>query len=369
MIERTLLAGVELDPLEILAAVTIRHGRSSIDDGLVASTATLRIVGVTPERVAAFAAGDPLDLLLADNVPRFRGRVSDAKLAEEGLEVVAVSSLAWYGNRPIGLGAWPSESWLDRLFRILEEAGLSAGLEWREILGTWAAQPSEWNVGYGMDQRVLVQGDFSTVLSARAAGETTLANYLGGSFRVSVPAAIATLPDGRILVQRLSIRPATFSIPLDLDPDLVAFAPEFTQTDDVVNEVSVEWESGTETAEDAASVARFGPRPESLRTELHVAADAEDLAATRIAARSFPRWRAEPVELLELEDAITIGTLVQIDELPEWAPEQGLSWVAAGRYAGNVEGWEDRLEADGRGGLEWNQQLHLSDPLLSGYDA
>ena len=204
MIERVLVAGDDVPPDEVLAEVTIRHGRQSIDDGPLASTATLTLVGVTRERVAAFSVGDELELLLADDEPRFRGRLTDAELTTEGLKLIAVSSLAKVAGRLIGAAAWPAETWRARVIRVFTEARVLA--EWQEGQGTFADHPETWEA-LGLAGRITLEtSDDGPLIAARDPNETTLASYLAGGFRASEDAAISNLPDGTVLVQQASAR-------------------------------------------------------------------------------------------------------------------------------------------------------------------
>lgn len=355
MIERVLLAGADVDLATVFASVTIRHGRESPDEGPLASTATLSLVGVTRDLVAGFRVGDPLDVLLADDEPRFRGRITDASLTDGALAILAVSSLSWLSRRKVGTVDYPAEPWSDRIVRVFREAG--ALTRWMDLQGTWAGTSgATWSHPVDPDALTLEVGVNDPELAARPAKETTLGQYLG-ELAQDEPAAIANLADGSILVQALTARRAFAEH--ELAAADVAFAPAFTQTDDVTNDVTVEWDGGTIAAEDPVSIARYEDRPADLRTELAVEADASRRAAHMIARGSQPDWLVGGADLLVLDTAIGIGTPVRISELPEWAP--------ADSYLGMVEGWTDQVEPNESGELEWTMAIALSAPRLSGY--
>ena len=89
-------APVALD--DVFAELTIRHGRGSLEDGPLASSATLTLVDVTRELVQGFSAGDTLQLDTADG-PRFVGRKSKGRgptVAGHGL--TPGSRAAWFWN-------------------------------------------------------------------------------------------------------------------------------------------------------------------------------------------------------------------------------------------------------------------------------
>jgi hypothetical protein len=359
VIERVLLNGVDLDLDDVFAEVTIRHGRGSVDDGPMASTANLRLVHVTRELVSGFSAGDPLDVLLAGDVPRFRGRITDAKDAEDGLSIIAVSSMSWLSRRMVGGSDWPEESWRDRLLRVFEDAGIL--LTWAEVGDSWAAGEGSWTA-YGTAGRLTLDThDAGPLIAARVSSTETLGGYLSGEFRDSEAAIAANLPDGTVLIQQLSARSSKAIH--ELDSDFVYFPPEWEQTDEVENSLVLEWDDGSGTgptvsAENASSIARFEVRPNQVTTALANAIEAGTRASLRVTRRGFPRWNAAPIDVLRLEPAISIGTPVRLHDLPDWAPDSA--------YLGIVEGWEDHVAPDEDGGLAWTMRLALSDPQLSG---
>lgn len=354
MIERVVVADTDVALADVFASVTIRHGRTSPDDGPLASTATLTLVDVAREFVTAFRVGDPLDVLLADDEPRFRGRITDASLGESGLSIIAVSSLSWLSRRPVGASDWPEEAWSDRIMRAFKEAG--ALTRWMDMDGTWDGATGTWEHPVDPDALTLQIGDDDPILAARPADETTLGAYLVELAQYE-PAAIANLPNGSILVQALTYRRTLAEH--ELAAADVAWAPEFSQTDDVRNDATVEYVGGSVTVTDADSISRFEDRPTTLRTELVDLASATRRASVTVARESQPDWIVGAADLLTLDDTIGIGTPVRIPSLPTWAP--------ADSYLGMVEGWEDHVEPSTGEGLDWTMALALSAPRRSSY--
>lgn len=357
MIERVAIAETDLALEDVLAAVTIRHGRGAADDPPLASTATLTLVNVTREVSSSFSVADALEVYLADDVPRFVGRITDAALTDAGLSIIAVSSLSWLSGRTIGLEDWPEEPWSDRVARAFLEAGYA--VTWEGWIGTWAdAGAATWAEPVENPPVTIEVGDADPLIAARPAEEVKLGAYLA-TLAESEPAAIANLPNGNVIVQALSARKT--HEPVALDPLAVAYAPEWTMVDDVRNLITVEYDGGTVIAQDPASIARFGdvPRERKITTELALEADAITRAALALAREALPDWLIADAELLELEDALTIGDPVVLSELPSWAPQPS--------YVGLLEGWEDHVEKiEGVDGLAWNMRLTLSAPRLSG---
>lgn len=361
MIERVAIAGADVPLEDVYASVTLRHGRGSVDDGPLTSTATLSLVGVERTLSASFRVADALEIYLAGDEPRFVGRVTDAAFSDGALSIIAVSSLSWLARRPVGLEDYPEELWSARVRRVLTEAG--ALTSWAEAEGTWADAVGSWLEAER--KYVLEVGDLDPLLAARPADETDLGAYLGELVE-SHPAAIAQLPSGAILVQELTARKGRATV--DLDPNLVAANPEWAQVDEVTNSIAVEWADGdtfgVPVAVDPLSVDRFEERAVTISTELAVLEDAEDRADREVARRAWPRWEVARAELLELDAALEIGDPVSLAQLEDGAP--------ASTYVGIIEGWEDHVEVgpdtdgDGERDLEWRILLNLSHPRYSG---
>lgn len=359
MIERVAIAGTDVPLLDVFASVTIRHGRGGPDDGPLASTASLSIIGATRELTSSFRVADELAIELAGDVPRFVGRITDAAFSDGTLALLAVSSLSWLSRRPVGLSDYPEEPWSDRVRRVFTDAG--ALVSWAETSGSWSSAPGVWEEA-DAERYLLELGELDPVLAARPAEPTTLGQYLGELVETNA-AAVAQLPNGAILVQELTARKGRTTV--DLDPNLVAANPEWTQVDEVANRVAVEWAGGSEESSESASIARFEERARTISTELALAADADARAERDVQRGAFPRWELSRAELLELDAELAIGDPVSISGLEDGAPFS--------TYLGVLEGWEDHVDqgsetVDGErvGVLEWRMILNLSPPRYSG---
>lgn len=358
MIERVVIAGADVALEDVFASVTIRHGRGSVDDGPLASTATLTLVNVTRAFSSSFRTADDLEILLAADEPRFRGRITDASFSDGTLSIIAVSSLSWLARRPVGLEDFPEETWSARVGRVLREAEALEGT-WENAEGTWADATGTWAEAYS--GLVVEVGDHDPLVAARPADPTTLGAYLAELVETN-SAAIAQLPSGAILVQELSARKGRTTV--DLDPDLVLADPEWAMVDEVTNRIDLEWAGGEVTSTDPLSSDRFEERAESITTELALEEDAEDRADREVARRAWPRWEISRADLLALDATLSIGDPVSISSLEDGAP--------ASTYVGTIEGWEDHVDVgpdtddDGERDLEWRMLLSLSHPRLSG---
>lgn len=336
MIESVEIDGDAIALADVFAAVTLRHGRASVDDEPLGSTATLSLVNVDAAFTGPFRVGRELAIDVTGAVARFRGRITDAALNtddpdEPTLSILAVSTLARISGRKVGAVDWPAEAWSDRVERAFTEAGALAEL-------------------------VLEIGTEDPALAARPAEEASLADVLQ-ELAETVSAAIADRPDGKVLVQAVTSRQG--AEPIELDPELVVLAPEWAQSDDVANVVRVEWSGGTVELQDASSIALYDERaPLTISTLLSSVDAANARAALELNRRSRPDWRIDSAELLELDLDLAIGSPVMLTELPAASPRP--------LHIGMLEGWTDHVEAVG-GELEWTMTLSLSPQRLSGY--
>lgn len=359
MIDTVTIDGLELDVLDVVAAITIRHGRTSADDGPLASSASIRLINQLRADVVDFETEVELRILDGD-VPRFVGTITDAALNEDGLSLTAVSSLARASEKSIGADDWPEESWSSRVRRVFAEAGF--GNTWENMVGTWADQPvgETWAVPFAFPHITIEVGDTDPILVARAADPTTVSAYLS-TLLADVAAAIANLPDGSILVQALEARKDRLEVAIAADT--IAAFPEWSKVSDVENVATVTYgdpELET-TATDEASVERYDEQAVTLSTDLRDEADASARAREHVYRYGVSDWLVESLEILDGADyaALTIGDPAAFDSLPEWAPYA--------ERVGMVEGWTDAIDVHAATGeLEWTITLALSSPRLSG---
>ena len=325
--------GAAVDLGDVLADVTIRHGRTGYFDSASPSTCELTLLGVTRAFTRPFRLGALLVVNASDGstaAPRFTGRFTDSDLELDVLRAIAVGRLRTLSGYTIGAGAYPEETWSSRVTRAFTDAGLASSL-------------------------VLQVGLFNPTLLARAAEPVDLAGYLD-ELAVDVQSAVADLPDGRILVQSLATR--TLSTMGLLDPAEVAYAPEWLQRLPGSNVVTVRYGNpeASVTVTDAASVAIYGPIAVEISTTLKLLADADTMARNRLARDAYSHWTVPACSLL-YGRRFTVGQALELEELPPAAPFD--PWTPI------LEGWTDRIASDGVE-LVWTMELALSDPLLSG---
>jgi hypothetical protein len=320
---------------DVVADVTIHHGRADVSDDPTASTCQLTIRDVDRAFVQAFRVGVPLVITARDGIaapaPRFTGTVTDARLDVDDLTAIAAGRLSTLGRYPVGAVAWPAEPWSARVSRIFAEAGLAAQLE------------------------LVRDPDFDPQLVARdplTAGETTLGDYLT-FLAPMVGAAVTDRMSGTILVQAIGARSLAAAAPLA--PADVSYAPAWEQVLPPGNVVTVRYlgdQSASVEVRDAASVAFYGERPRTIDTTFASVADATTRANEALARGAYAHWNIPQTPILRGLQ-LAIGQPVTLSAMPPSSPFQ--PWTPI------VEGWEDTIAGD-----EWTMLLALSDPLASG---
>ena len=385
MITGARLNGVPLDPCMVLANVTVVHGRGGFGETGSPSSTTIEILhpaGMMPD----WQSGDILELVDADNVSMFAGRVVERKLAHTDKDgtrmglftVTAAGALAALGVRMVGDTPWPQETGAQRAGRILVAADV------------------RWRVQGVLDLQVLAR-DVDRQPAAGLLDE--LAEWTG--------AAVFDTPTGEVVYQAMASRtrihpyrwndfdpaltwndfdpaltwdgdppsigqwpsPAS-QFPTVLPCDAVVWEPEwFTSEAAVINQVTVAYGPADPQAEvelaDAASIGRHSRRHLSMSTGLAGAADATARATHILTTQHAERWQIGDVTVaLGALDTTTRGKVlgllcgdhVTLEGLPQPAP--------ATDWTGIVEGWTYTMWADG-GQFHEQMVLTLSDPLLS----
>jgi len=330
------LGGVAIANADVLADVTIRHGRTGYFDAPSPSTCQATMVNVDRNDTRSVRLGRELVVNATDGstvAPRFTGRTTDANLDDDRLTIIAVGYLSTLSNYTVGLVDYPQEAWTARVTRAFADAGLSSRL----VLQTPPLDPLIW---------------------ARLADPVALDQYLA-SLCDAIGATVSDLPDGRILVQPISWR--TLDSPAELDPATVAYAPQWIEQLPGVNRLTVNYGDPNAPSslyrEDTASVDLYGPRPATISTPVVDALAAGTLADALITRQSFARWYTPATELL-VGLRLSLGRAVHLYHLPASAPNE--PWYPM------LEGWQDRIVSTRAGGLQWTMSLALSDPMLSG---
>ena len=331
---------VELDETsialaDVVADVTLHRGRESISDDPTADTLQVVFHDVDHAFVAGFDVGQSLELTVRDGagpiLPRFSGRITDARLDVDELTVIGAGLLSTFRNHKIGTSNWPAESWSARITRIFTEAGLASRLE------------------------LHADADFNPLLAARdaaTAGPTTLADYLA-FLAPMVGALVADRPNGNVVVQAIGARSLDDAI--DVDPADVAFAPVWELQLPGGNIVTVTYQAdqgASVTVTDAASVAQYGDRPVTIDTSFQNASDATTRGNARLYRSAYSHWEMAAAPILRGLD-LELGVPVVLTELPPASPFE--PWTPI------IEGWTDTIS-----GEVWSMELALSDPLISG---
>ena len=182
------LEGVSIPLAGILADLIIHHGRTDISDDPTATTCQITLLDVEKELVQAFEVGQTLAVTAKDGaapaIPRFTGRVTDARLDVDDLTIIATGEVSRLKNYVIGSTDWPVETWSARVTRCFTEADLDDRLE------------------------LVPDPLFNPQLAARdvdTAGATTLGDYLA-FLAPMVGALVSDRMNGDILVQAVGAR-------------------------------------------------------------------------------------------------------------------------------------------------------------------
>lgn len=325
-------ASIPLD--DVVAQITVRHGLDAAGDPPTASILNLAFLG---ELGPAFACGMAVAFDI-DTRPRFRGVITDLSVSidpDEGrVSLIAAGNLSRISLRKVGYGDWPQETWTARVQRVFSEAS------WTQY--TLQSPPVEFQV------------------ASRLAAETTVTAQLA-DLAATGGATICDLPDGKILVQALGARQPAAGAPAPpaLPPYLVRFAPDWTQTLDVVNVAVVGYgtleDPHTRTTRNEGSVETYGERSSDLAATFATQTDADARGLEMVNRRGYPRWLVPTCDVLALLDPYpSIGKAVTLGSLPAGSP-LGSTWTPV------VEGWSDQLDAE-----TWTTTLILSDPARSG---
>jgi len=326
------IAGHAIDPALVVADVTIRSGRSRSDDALSASSATIDLVTPDPAGVSVSIA-DAL-VVTVDGRPRFTGKVSEIQRAT--LDDPNSSTYTIVGIGPIGR--------LPRVQIPLPLAATNARARAAAILST-AGIPA-----------VLEGGDTYALAAYGTAGDPPAgADQILSALMNDTGAIAMDLGDGSVLVQFLDSRLSDEA--WTPDPDRTHVDLEWEMTDDLVNDITVEWPGGaTVNSSSTSSVSKYGRLASSLSTGLGSLGAAQQRATSIIARLAFPAWRLGKVETWDpgVMDH-QIGAVVTIAPLPASSPITGSAWE------GVLEGWTDHYGPDADGILSGTWELALSD--------
>jgi hypothetical protein len=339
------LDGVELELDDVLASLTIVHGRDSLTADPTASTCSLVLRDPPRSFTRAFQVGADLAIDIDANAgrpgtpahvaPRFRGRVTDASLDDPDLTVTGAGRRAELRRAgSVSTEAWPApQSWSQRVERFLTDAGVT-------------------------DFAVIRDPLFDPLLERPPEAEISIGGYLA-ELAQTVGAAVYDDIDGTIVVHAIGRRLWDNLAPIPLDPFDVLYSPVWKQALDVTTSVSVLYGPDRQTSasvSDPASADRYGAARVEIPTTIADVDDARARAQLRLDRGAYPTWKLEPIHLLEADDRapFELGRRVHLPNLPASAPFP--SWTPV------LEGWVDRIEGD-----TFAMNLIVSDPVASGF--
>jgi hypothetical protein len=386
MITEVFAGGFQLDAGQILATVTVLHGRQGFGEEARPMSATITVEH-PPGSMPSWRSGDFL-MLSGDHGPMFSGRIVQRALAHRDLPdgtrvgqftVTAAGPLAALNGRKIGDVPWPQESGTARATRILQAAQVP------------------WAVDGTVDLLVLPRD-----VDAQPAGG------LLDALAADTSAAVFDVPHGEVVYQALSAR-ARPVIPFRwqdftdtetwgaLDPavtwdgnppsmgdwtsptstpavilpaTVIEWEPEWSSSEaTVINHVTIGW-GPLETQDmvdlvDDASIDQHGERYLYAGTQLADAGSATTRATHILTTQHEERWEIGDVtvNLDHLDPAtyqavlgLLCGDAVTLQGLPQPAP--------ATDWTGIVEGWT-YTQVGHLGTLTERITLNLSDPLHS----
>lgn len=122
--------------------------------------------------------------------------------------------------------------------------------------------------------------------------------------------------------------------------NLVEFAPTFDQSGQIINDVTVTYNTGTLNRSNATSQTLYGKRTKTIPTTIDNPTNATDLADEIISRTRRPRWAISNVSVIQSytgpELGFTrIGGNLTIASLPDGSPTT--------EYTGVVQGWDHRI--------------------------
>ena len=332
MLVEVRIRGTLIPADHVIADVVIRSGRTRADDGLSASSATIEIVTPDPAGAAVNIA-DVLEITI-DGHPRFHGRISEITRAasshptDTSFTIVAVGPIARLPRVQIALPL-PATNARARISSVLAAAGIPAVLE---------------------------GGDAYALAAYGVAGDPPVgADEVIGAIITDTGVVVADLGDGSILCQFLDSR--TSSDEWTPDPEMTYVDVQWEQTDELVNDIAVEWPGGAAaTASSPGSITTYDRHAVTLNTGLGSLAAAQQRASSIIARLALPTWQCGAVETWDAGFFDHgIGAVVTIAPLTSQAPVPGGSWE------GVLEGWEEQYGPSAAGEIVGTWILSVSD--------
>ena len=345
----------------VLANLTATAGRSNIYEQAQAGYLNLQLYNVTQSQVA-ITINDSVGISIKDStgtfVPIWGGSITDVSIEVTTGGSIAINQVISI----VALGALsrlPKANWLTNLARANDGTQILEVLtdllinNWSEVpsaltWGNYTPATETWanaqNVGLG---EIDHPGNYD--LSARTANPIDVYSLVS-ALATSGLGYIYEDAQGRISyacsTHRTQYLATNGYTDVSAAQALAAGIKIQTRSGDVRNDVTIKYGANSQNEvsdEDLASVAVFGRLGQIISTTLHDHADAVSQAAFYLTLRAFPQAMMQSItfELTnpELDNAdrdslinIFMGLPLRIADLP--------NNMAAGQYAGFVEGWQ-----------------------------
>ena len=325
-----------------LSGIRVTNGRDSLNTQPQPSYASLQLIDTTLSAPELLGRDVIVNL---GTQPIFTGVITDVRITTQTIRpwsaahtITAVGRLRDL-NKPIGPQPASTES--ERIYNVLSVA---LGKQWQRTTGTWSEQTQKWNA---LNNGSVTPGGYQIAATTETSTGTDLANSAandGGG-------VICDTNNGQIVYQSAFTRNSTYWAlnAVDIDASLnveLSSVSTSTQLGDVINDVSVSWTGGTQTATDANSANVYGVQSTEVKTNLTNEAQAAERAAQILARYAQPRQHLDrveiPLNILDLADtsnlrSVYVGMPIQLVNLPTLLGGQSSSW------RGYVEGYEWNL--------------------------
>ena len=319
----------------VVADLAVRSGRQRADDGLMPASATIELRSPTPLGMPLLIS-DRLQILV-DAAPRFTGRIAEVTKSgdsddpmQSSYTVVGIGAIAQLSRRLVTMPR-AAETAAQRATAVFAAVGLTA---------------------------TITGGTTYNLAALGVAGDPPApADQILSSIMNDTGAVIADQGDGSVLVQfpESRISGDTWTP----DPTKTELELAWEMSDDLVNEIRVQWGVGTTgevVASNAASITQHDRHSVRLQTGLGDSGSATRRANSAVARLAQPAWQMGRVESWDATFlAHKVGAVVTLAPLPPSAPMEAGSWT------GVLEGWVEHYEPANTGQLIGRYELALSD--------
>lgn len=342
---------------QTISSITITNGRNDVTEQPQPSFARIQVwtdANVPLDVTLSMSVQVKIDQGTSGTVPIFTGTISDIQIELDYgninsiaiYTITAVGPLALLNRRTAGLTTYPKQYDGERIEAVLTDAFLTS---WDDVSPTlrWIDLPSEvtWE-SYDATNQALVDGLVTNIdtgvyeveqYAANPADALSLAQEAANSGR----GVLFESGDGAIYYDDYNARALNLPLTLTADDILSDGLRTAAQWGEIVNDVTVTYRAGEETARDETSVILYGELTGTRSTILHNLADAQAQAADFVSQRAYPRMYPEQISVAlhsptvsdATRDALSQvynGLRVTTNELPA---------VFGTSFDGFVEGW------------------------------